>query len=552
MFRKLFQSVGAVGLLALGTGMLVSCDSVPEPSPEPTPVSTRIRIAAGEIEGERLDGEPAVHVYRGIPFAAPPVGELRWRPPQSVEPWDGVRPATDFGPMCMQPTFAGFYGIPADIPRGEDCLTLNLWTAAATAEERRPVMVWIHGGGFTVGSSRLELYDGATLAREGAVVVSVNYRLNAFGFLAHPALSAESEHDSSSHYGLLDQVAALEWVRDNVAAFGGDPDRVTIFGESAGSMSVSLLTVTPLARGLFHRAIGESGAAFAPVERLRGDGVRGLSAEAVGEELAKVLGVADAEDVAAAMRARSAQEILDTFQSNPMFGTLWGFTPVDGWVLPAQPREILERGEQVDVPVLIGTNDDEGSVLVDYFPADWRSSLEGYRKALKTNYGDSADALGALYPAAADAEVRGAMAEILADDIFLFPTWAWAHGMASVSSPAWVYRFTKVPAIEEAESYGAYHGAELPYVFGTVWPGAEWDEDDEQLSKTIRGAWLRFAATGDPNGGELPQWPAFTADNEAYLEIGDNPEVKDHLRMEHVQAFDEHYRRMLEPKADTP
>ncbi len=525
----------------LGAGLFVSCAT----EPEPVPVTTKVPIASGEIQGEKLDGEPAVHVYRGIPYAAPPVGDLRWRPPRPAESWDGVRPATEFGPMCPQAKFEGFYGIP-DLPKSEDCLTLNVWTAAATVEERRPVMVWIHGGGFTVGSGRLELYDGVTLARDGAVVVTVNYRLNVFGFLAHPALSAESEHDSSSHYGILDQIAALEWVRDNIASFGGDPERVTIFGESAGSMSVSLLTVTPLARGLFHRAIGQSGAALMPVERLRGDGVRGLSSEAIGEHFAEALGVGDAEDVVAAMRAKPAGEVLDVFLSNPMYSAFWSFAPVDGWVLPAQPREILERGEQADVPVLIGTNADEGSALVDYFFPASRSSLAGYGEALSNLYGDSADVFRELYPAADDDAAREALAELLADDFFTFPTWVWGHGMASVASPVFVYRFTRAPVLEDGK-YGAFHAAEIPYVFGTVWPGAEWTEDDERLATAMRATWLRFALTGDPNGdGPLPEWPAYTSDNEAYMELGDLFEVKSHLRMEQVKAFDRHYRRMLE------
>lgn len=516
-------------------------------SPQPTPIEPLVRVGSGLLEGERLEGEPTVHAFRGIPYAAPPIGELRWRPPRPVEPWEGTRDATGFGPTCIQPpSRGGFYQREA-APEDEDCLTLNVWTAARTAEERRPVMVWIHGGSLTAGSGRTSLYDGTVLAREGAVVVTLNYRLGAFGFLAHPALSAESEHASSSHYGILDQIAALRWVQANIPTFGGDPSRVTIFGESAGSTSVSILLASPLARGLFHRAIAESGAAFQPLHPLRGDGPRKPSSEEIGERFAEALGIPDDADAAAAMRAKPAEDVLAAFASDPLFATYWALTPIDGWVLPAQPSEIFARGEQADVPMLLGTNADEGTVFVDYyFPQEWHATAAAYEGFVRATYGENADAVLELYPAEGDAGARHALARLVGDDVFTFPVRAMARGMASVPSKAYLYYFTRVPEIPQAESVGSFHAAEIPYVFGTRWPDAEWTEADEGLSRKMRARWLRFAETGDPNGVELPAWPPFTAENESFLELGDEIVVGSRLRVEEVDLLHHHYQAMLD------
>ena len=547
MCPNLLQSRPPHGLdsgwaLALLAGTFLGCS---EEIPPPAPIDTVVRVTSGELQGERLEGEP-VHVFRGIPYAAPPTGERRWRPPQPAAAWNDTRPALEFGPTCIQPTASGFYAR-EEMPQSEDCLTLNLWTAAETTEDRRPVMVWIHGGSLTSGTGRTSLYDGATLAREGAVVVTLNYRLNAFGFLAHPALSAESEHGSSSHYGILDQIAALRWVRDNIAAFGGDPSRVTIFGESAGSKSVSILLATPLARGLFHRAIGQSGAAFLPLHPLRGEGPRSPSAEAIGERFAATLGIEDPVDSAAAMRRKPAEEILEAFSSDPLFSTYWALTPVDGWVLPAQLSEIFARGEQTAVPVIAGTTADEGTVFVDYyFSKKWFASAAAYQGFVRASYGELADALLDLYPASSDDEARDALARLVGDDLFTFPTRALVRGMATVPADAYLYYFTRVPPIAEAEELGSFHAAEIPYVFGTKWPGDGWGDVDEKLSRTLRSAWLRFAATGDPNGVDLPEWTAFTAANEAYMEFGDRVTVGSRLRVEEIDTLARHYRQMLD------
>ena len=318
---------------------------------------TRVETAQGNVDGVLVDG---IRSYKGIPFAAPPVGDRRWRPPQPVEAW-GQRTlrAHSFGPECMQtPYGAGsFFGGPP-APTAEDCLYLNVWTGADDASERRPVMVWIHGGALTRGSGSTGIYDGTALAEKGAVVVTINYRLGPFGYLAHPLLSAESEHGSSGNYGVLDQVAALEWVRDNIAGFGGDPERVTIFGESAGSWSVNTLMATPLAAGLFHGAIGQSGGRFGPMMRLSEAPEGGRSAEEIGAAFLGALGAETLDD----MRRLSAASVLAGLET-PAGRGFRTAENVDGWVLPTDVTTAFAEGTHNNVPVLVGFNADEMTSL---------------------------------------------------------------------------------------------------------------------------------------------------------------------------------------------
>jgi para-nitrobenzyl esterase len=457
--------------------------------PKPGPV----QVDGGQVEGESVG---SVTVYKAIPFAAPPVGELRWRAPGPVAPWRGVRQTASFAPACMQMGVS----MPGETPPkvSEDCLYLNIWTPQKPARGRRPVMVFIHGGGFSNGSASMPLYWGDELARHNVVVVTFGYRLGAFGFLALPELSAESGGHGSGNYGLLDQIAALDWVKRNIAAFGGDPDRVTIFGQSAGSMSVSLLMATPLAKGLFERAIGESGGVFEPLQ-LAPDWLL-AGAQRQGEVYAASLGAASLAELRAMPAARLLGGKAATI-THPV---------IDGFTLTASPFEIFSEGRQNDVPLLIGFNEAEARSLVDLsavraatFDADIRSA-----------FGPLPPALMAAYPHATDTEAKQARADFERDLRFGWDMWTWARLQAATGSrPVYYYHFTQAPPFPPGSVYagwGASHYAELWYSFGHL--GQEpwaWTSYDRVLSKAMTTYWTNFAKTGDPNGPSVPTWPKF-------------------------------------------
>ncbi len=475
-------------------------------------------VDGGAIRGE-LSADGRVAVWRGIPYAAPPVGELRWRPPQPVEPWDGVRACTEFGPACPQPPS------PLAVTRdpgvqSEDCLYLNIYAPTDWPDGPLPVMVWIHGGGCTTGAGSLDVYDGEMLARLGVVVVTINYRLGPLGFLAHPLLSAESPDGLSGNYGMLDQIAALEWVQRNIAGFGGDPGCVTIFGESAGGASVARLLVSPPAAGLFHRAIAQSGAARGHNRHLREEREGLPPMEQVGEELFAALGCDRAEDPLAAARAVPPAELIAA--ANPQVGLLgpgtrYGWV-IDGRTLPENPELLLAAGRMHRVPVMAGGNADDGSMFADRAPI---RTPAGYRFAVRRLAGDRADELLALFPAETAGEIPGAMSRLLTVGSFVAPARALVAAMADAGEPAYLYHFTRVPARGPATRLGAFHGLEIPYVFGLApkLPGT--DATDRALSAAMSAAWVRFAATGDPNGGELPAWQPWTNLTEACMYFGD-------------------------------
>jgi para-nitrobenzyl esterase len=490
------------------------------------------RLDAGAISGVLVEKEGAapVRAFKGIPFAAPPVGALRWKPPQPVAPWEGVRACDTFGPVCPQPAVP-FFLVPG--PRSEDCLYLNVWTGAADPGAKLPVMVWIHGGSLIFGAASQGLYDGAPLARRGVVVVTINYRLGPFGFLAHPALSKESPEGVSGNYGLLDQLAALEWVKKNVAAFGGDPGCVTIFGESAGGGSVQALLLSPLAKGLFHRAIVQSAICSAPPLRGGAPGVE--SAEAAGERFAAAIGVPPASDPAsgdllAALRAKSPAELLAASAGPPEVGTTTGVTfglCADGLAIPADPVELVAAGKQADVPLLIGTTADEGTLFVGTIRT--RADLT---KAIDGLFGAQAPKVAEAYPASSDGEAKRVAARLLADSIFVAPTRAFVRARPGFTSKAWLYAFTRAPMAGRLLGLGAHHGCELGYVFETLdAPGAMGIQPiDRTLAATVSATWVRFAQTGDPTGQGLPEWPAYTAENDAHLELGDKVQPGSGLR----------------------
>jgi para-nitrobenzyl esterase len=487
-----------------------------------TAAPAAITVEGGQISGTSADG---VRAYKGIPFAAPPVGELRWKAPQPVVAWSGVKQADAFGPQCMQQPYpASSPYATAPSPTSEDCLYLNVWTAAS-AGDKRPVMVWIHGGAWTRGSGATPTYDGAALARKGVVVVTTNYRLGPFGFLAHPELTAESAHHSSGNYAILDHVAALTWVQKNVAAFGGNPANVTIFGESAGSWSVNVVQATPLAKGLFHRAIGESGAQFARTTRL-------ADAEKGGVALATAVGA----DSLKALRAVPADRILavQSFRSG---------VNTDGWVLPEDVRSIFTQKRQSDVPVLIGSNANEWTTLSN--PAQFPKTLDEFHARMAAQFPGLAAELNAVYPVKTDADIAGAMLGLGRDQTFTLEMRTWARMVVAGGRKAFLYQFTRVPPGPNP-AWGAYHASEIAYAFNNV-ASRPWATDvDKRLADQMSSYWVNFATAGDPNGKGLPSWAPYDPATEPYLDLGDAVQVRNHLLKAQLD-FLEHAQQRRQP-----
>ena len=542
MTRRMTALVAGITLAAAGCGGASETGEPAATGADPLNVS----VTGGAVVGAMSDIDASVRVFRGIPFAAPPDGDLRWRSPQPVEPWDGTRGATVFAPACMQVRRAAdhFYG-PGAEELSEDCLYLNVWTAAESADAALPVLVWVHGGGLNNGTGAQVTYRGEALAARGAVVVTTNYRLGPLGYLAHPALSAEDPHGSSGNYGVLDQVAALEWVRDNIAGFGGDPDRVTIFGESAGSWSVNVLQATPLAAGLFHGVIGESGGVFGGTSDLRDASLRGDSAEAVGERwIAGLLAAQAGDDVAvdlAAMREVTGDEIVEFTRSRAVpFRTA---ANVDGWVLEQSVYDTFATGRQLDVPVIVGSNADEGTALAaGGAPAD----VAAHRAAVARQFGAMADRHHDVYPATTDDEARRAYLDSYAQRRFGWEMRTWADLMSTVSSSAYLYYFTRTAPAADSHELRAFHAAEIVYVFNNLgripypYANRDYDARDRELSNTMADAWVRFAATGDPNGDGLAEWPVYTPDGHPAMVFGDTTEVGPHPATTQLDFVDEY------------
>jgi para-nitrobenzyl esterase len=485
-------------------------------------------VTGGMIAGATT--ADAVNVFKGVPFAAPPVGDLRWKEPQPVVPWDGVRACTEFSASCPQAPYpAGSIYARQLGELSEDCLYLNVWSAGE-AGESRPVMVWIHGGALTRGSGANAAYDGEALAKKGVVLVTINYRLNVFGYFAHPELTAESPNNSSGNYGVLDQIAALEWVRDNIGQFGGDPGNVTIFGESAGSWSVCALQATPLAQGLFHRVIGESGGVFGAFPRLNHEQHGQASAEEVGLSFAKALG---AEDLAA-LRDVSAEQIIETFSTDPAGRKFRTRGNVDGYVFPKTPRELFASAQYNRTPVLIGSNANEMTTLTA--PAMVPKTLQALDRYLERSYADHRDAFFAAYPAKTDADAARAFLDSARDRAFTYQMRTWAEMVTRAGDDAFLYFFSFVPPNPQSDYLGAYHAAEIVYAFnhpGQVNPNA--GERDAAFADTVSQYWVNFARNGDPNGQGLPAWPAYGSDAN-YIELGDPIQIGQRL-LEKQTAF---------------
>jgi para-nitrobenzyl esterase len=495
MTGKIGVCLSVRGVATLATLVLTLFGAAPlAKAKEP---SLEVKTKSGKVEGT-ADG--AVRVFLGIPYAQPPVGPLRWKPPVPAAKWKGVRQATEFGSHCMQlPVFKDM--VFRDPGNSEDCLTLNVWTPATDKGANLPVMVWIYGGGFTGGASSEPRQDGAKLATNGVVVVSMNYRLGIFGFFAHPDLTAESPNKASGNYGLMDQTAAIKWVHDNIAAFGGDPAKVTIFGESAGSFSVSSQMASPLAKGLFIRAIGESGGAFAsgtlPYPALS-------MAEAKDADFAKtVLSAATIEQ----LRALPAQQLLEAKVPPGMrFGP-----DVDGYFLPQSVEAIFAAHNQNNVALLAGWNGNETGIAS-------KTTVDSFKAEAEKKYGAQAPDFLKLYPAATDAEAVRSASDYASDTWIVFSTWRWLDAaVADGTKPVYRYRFDLVSPPDPFHPAGnaAYHSSEIPYVFGSLdlLKGYAWKPADYKTSEFVQKYWTNFAKTGDPNGEGLPKWPAYNGDS---------------------------------------
>lgn len=474
--------------------------------------------------------------FKGIAFAQPPVGDLRWRPPVPNEPTGTVQ-ATKFGSQCMQTdrlyywarNIAKVFGTedkvaPPSVP-SEDCLYLNVWTPKLSGAA--PVMMWIHGGSNVGGSGSEPLYDGTELAKRGVVVVSINYRLGMFGFLVHPALMAESPRRAAGNYGILDQIEALRWVRANIAAFGGDPKRVTVFGESAGSIDIIHMMASPLAQGLFHRVIAESGS---PMGRMP----NAETAAMTGVRFAKALGVDTTGNVAQQLRSKSAAEVLKVQDDLP--GAVLASSPVvDGWVFRDMTARVFERGEQIKVPMIIGSNALEMTTLRAYIPAFPRTP-QGYRMWAAQALGAQTDSVIRHYPAADAASVEIAVLRLTTELFMTCPVRIATRAMARAGSPTYRYYFTRV--MPGGESLGAYHASEIGYVFGSKVAWLPTSAADDRLSATMMGYWTRFAATGDPNAPNATAWPRSDGTRDAYLEFGDTVRAGEGLKKSECDAMD--------------
>lgn len=493
-----------------------------------TPVAAQIvtaQVTGGTVVGSATKG---LGVFRGVPFMAPPVGAKRWRAPQAVTPWIGTKITRAFAPACPQapshPFAAG---------TSEDCLYLNVWTPAKTQGARLPVMVWIHGGGFSAGMTRTPMFDGVNLAHKGVIVVSIAYRLGVLGFLAHPALTAE-QGTGSGNYGLLDQLAALHWIKRNIAAFGGDPANVTLFGESAGASLITMLNATTQAKDLYSKAITESGADFVEVQEGDTSGF-GMTSLSMAEQLGKtVFAEVGAHDLASA-RALPADRLvaIDTDDGSR-------FRPdIDGRLMTADQLHLYATGRFNRVPFLVGTNSDEGAIFIPPAPA---ITTVSFIAMVRSTYGAKAEAILAQYPHATDAEAKRATKDLFRDANFAWSGLTLARALSGVGGQrVYSYYFDKR---SPKRPDGAHHGDEQAFVFGNLDvtnPFGPTSDRDRQLANQMGSYWVNFARTGDPNGRSLPHWPAFTGPDPRAMLLGDRVGSGDLPHQAQLRAIDAAY-----------
>lgn len=503
---------------------LICCQEKPK---DPTEIETNFGIVKGAIKDGLL-------VFKGIPFAKPPVGELRWSAPQPPDSWEGVKLTTKYGPAPIQGNDT--------TSKSEDCLYLNIWTPAKTMDEKIPVLVWIYGGGFSFGSTSEPVYNGAALAKKGVILVSIAYRVGQLGFLAHPELSAENPNKVSGNYGILDQIAGLKWVQENIAAFGGDPDKVTIFGESAGGISVSMLCASPLAEGLFQGAISQSGGSFGPTRETTypGENMKTLEkAEKDGEQYLQKAGVSTISEL------RSLA--VDNIPMGMGMGSAWPIT--DGYVIPDDQHKLYQAGNYNDVPVLIGYNSDEGASFIR------EENPEEFIKNVEKRYGEFADDLLKAYPVAEESIPKTAR-DLMRDAAFGWHTWSWANLQSKTGkSKVYYYYFDQHPEYPKDSpkyGYGSPHGQEVAYVFNNLDPSnAETTDSDLAISEAMATYWTNFAKSGNPNGEGLPNWPNYNQEQQSVMYFGPTPHLGVVPSAKSLKVLDDYFqwRRTPEGKA---
>lgn len=534
-----FRGIAIWAALGLGTLLLVAASTVSaegDAQPSHSLSLPRVTIDQGTLAGIRFGSSPENAAFLGIPYAAQPVGDLRWKPPQPAPAWKGVRNATQFGPACPQ-TPGGWW--PEMLGRkqlatNEGCLYLNVWTSNLSGAQKVPVMVWVHGGGNVEGSGEIPPL-GPALAKQGVVVVSLNYRLGAFGFFAYPALSTESSHHVSGNYGLMDQVAAIQWVHRNIRRFGGDPSQITVFGASSGSLDICTLMASPQAPGLFQRAILQSGvcvdSVFPNLKDVEANGVR----------LASDLGVKDGASGSqglATLRKLPAEQILETAAHDPQIDLE---PAVDGWFFREQPAVMLAQGQQAKIPVIVGSNADEisifGSPIVGATP-HWPKTVAEYRRWLHERFHGPAEQVFAAYPANTDNEVPAVFQRMDTDFDFGYGARLMAREMARIEPNTYLYRFTYVGAGEFAP-LGAFHMEPSMFLSEIYWPGWVRRPYDATLSRILIGYWIQFAKTGNPNEAGLPPWSAYNPKTDECQELGARIGLERVPRADRFAVFDE-------------
>ena len=489
-----------------------------------------VKVEEGLVQGTIEDG---LSVYKGIPFAAPPVGDLRWKAPQPAAKWEGIRQVNKFAPGPMQ-------GGNPPSGKSEDCLYLNIWTPAKLASDKIPVLVWIYGGGFNAGATSETNYSGEKLAKKGVVLVSIAYRVGQLGFLAHPELSAENPNHVSGNYGLLDMIAGLKWIQKNIAAFGGDPNKVTIFGESAGGIAVSMLCASPLAKGLFHGAISESGGSFGPPRptTFPGENLKRLhDAESAGDTYVKNAGFSSIADL----------RKIDADKLPAVRGLAWPI--IDGWVIPDDQYKLYEAGKYNETPILVGYNSDEGA---SFSPP---KTPEDYINAVKTRYGKFADDLIKAYPVGTNTVPKTAR-DLARDAAFGWHTWSWA-GLQAKRAKAKVFYYyfdqhPNYPVDSPRAGYGSPHGQEVAYVFEHLnTSNPQLTKTDFEISDAMSTYWTNFAKYGDPNGQGVPQWPVFTIANPMVMYFSQTPYPGPVPSAESLKVLDAYFRWRRTAEGDT-
>ncbi len=507
---KVTSCVLVICLILTGFSFLAGCT---QKGPDAGPVKTGtsvVKTDAGSVSGLQQDG---LRVFNGIPFAAPPTGELRWRPPAPVKSWDGVKETKMYSPACPQPAAAD-----PTLNMSEDCLYLNVWTPAKNSDEKLPVMVFLYGGAFGKIAGSMPLYNGTALAEKGVVVVTTNYRVGALGFLAHPQLDKESPYNVSGNYGLLDQIAAMQWVQRNIGQFGGDPSRVTIFGQSAGGESILIHLVSPQSKGLYQQAIVESGTFWTTGAEINALYSKG-GAEQLGETFAQSLGYSG-PDAITQMRKLSSQKITNATpwpaSSFQMVNTRHFEPTVDGWLVPDDPDILFHLHRQNPVPLIIGNNADDGTTLA----ANANMTVPDYKIFIEDRFGKNADAVLLKYPANSTAEVQLRLEQIMTDFDFTEGAKFVAGSMADLNKSTYLYQYSFVLP---GQPYGAFHGSETILLFKVPIPP---NPANDAVSDNLIDLWTRFAKTGDPNGGMNVTWPRYNKERGQYLDIGAVPSVK--------------------------